>query len=316
MRAVKHGVTRHHVLGLEAVLPSGEVLRTGGRIVKASTGYDLTQLVIGSEGTLALVTEATLKLTPRPAHSATVLAPFPTLEDVAAAVPRVAASGLGPAVLEYIDMLTLSAMQAQFGLELGIPKEVQDTALAYLVVVMESSHQDRLDEDVQAAAELLHSLGATDVYVLPPGAAAQLIEAREKAFWVAKANGADDIVDIAVPRRSIAEFMVRVREIADANAAWIAGCGHAGDGNVHLAIFQKDPDVRSRVMLDLFRTAMDLGGVISGEHGIGTEKRKYFEALEDPAKVALMRRIKLAFDPNGILNPGTIFGVETSEVGA
>ena len=155
--------------------------------MKASTGYDLTQLIIGSEGTLALVTEATLKLTPRPACSATVLAPFRTLEDVATAVPRVAASGLGPAVLEYIDMLTLSAMQAQFGLELGIPQDVQATALAYLVVVMESTHDDRLDEDVRGL-ELLHSLGATDVYVLPPGAATQLIEAREKAFWVAKAN--------------------------------------------------------------------------------------------------------------------------------
>jgi glycolate oxidase len=175
MRAVKHGVTRHHVLGLQAALATGEVIRTGGRIVKASTGYDLTQLIIGSEGTLALVTEAILKLTPRPKCSATVLAPFPTLDDVASAVPKVAASGLGPAVLEYIDMLTLSAMQAQFGLELGIPKEVQETALAYLVVVMESTHDGRLDEDVHAVAELLHALGATDVYVLPPGAATQLI---------------------------------------------------------------------------------------------------------------------------------------------
>jgi glycolate oxidase len=310
MRAVKYGVTRQHVLGLEAVLATGEVMRTGGRIVKASTGYDLTQLIIGSEGTLALVTEVTLRLSPRPAHSATVLAPFNTLDDVAAAVPRVAASGLGPAVLEYIDMLTLSAMQAQFGLELGIPQDIQSTALAYLVVAMESTHTERLDEDVHAVSELLHGLGAIDVYVLPAGAAKELIEAREKAFWVAKANNADDIVDIAVPRRAIPEFMAKVSEIAAANGAWIAGCGHAGDGNVHLAVFQQDAEVRSTVMMELFRTSMDLGGVISGEHGIGTEKKKYFIALEDPTKVALMRRIKSAFDPAGILNPGTVFDLE------
>jgi glycolate oxidase len=239
-----------------------------------------------------------------------VLAPFPTLDDVATAVPKVAASGLGPAILEYIDMLTLSAMQAQFGLELGIPQEIQSTAMAYLVVAMESTHTERLDEDVQAVSELLHGLGAMDVYVLPPGAATSLIEAREKAFWVAKANNADDIVDIAVPRRAIPEFMAKVSDIAAANGAWIAGCGHAGDGNVHLAVFQQDPDVRSTVMMDLFRTSMDLGGVISGEHGIGTEKKKYFMALEDPTKVALMRRIKAAFDPAGILNPGTVFDLE------
>ena len=180
MQAVKHGVTRQHVLGLELALATGEVIRTGGRIVKASSGYDLTQLVIGSEGTLALVTEATLKLVPRPAFSATVLAPFPTLDEVASAVPKVITSGLAPSILEYIDMLTMAAIQREYGLELGIPEDVQATALAYLVVRMESDHDDRLDADVQAVAELLVELGAADVYVLPSNAAAQLIDgARE-----------------------------------------------------------------------------------------------------------------------------------------
>ena len=285
MQAVKHGVTRHHVLGLELALATGEVIRTGGRIVKASSGYDLTQLVIGSEGTLALVTEATLKLVPRPAFSATVLAPFPTLDEVAAAVPKVITSGLAPSILEYIDMLTMAAIRRQYGLELGIPEDVQETALAYLVVRMESDHDDRLDADVHAVAELLVELGAADVYVLPPNAAAQLIEAREKAFWLAKSNGADDIVDIAVPRRAIPEFMAKARSIGEANGAWIAGCGHAGDGNVHLAVFQKDAGVRKQLMLELFAAGIDLGGVISGEHGIGTTKKPYFLALEDPTKV-------------------------------
>ncbi|MEZ5143367.1 MAG: FAD-linked oxidase C-terminal domain-containing protein [Acidimicrobiales bacterium] len=305
MRAVKYGVTRHHVLGLEAVLATGEVIRTGGKVVKISSSYDLTQLIVGSEGTLALVTEAILKLQPRPPHGATVLSPFATLEEVTAAVPRIVASGVGPLILEYIDMLTMAAAQSYVGLELGIPQEIKDTALAYLVVGMESMHAERLDEDVAAVSEHLFELGAIDVYVLPPSSASQLIDAREKAFWMAKANDADDIVDVVVPRATIPDFMAKVSALAAEHGAWIAGCGHAGDGNVHLAVFQKDPDIRKVLMEGLFRAGIELGGAISGEHGLGVAKKDYFLALEDPVKVDLMRRIKAAFDPNGILNPAT-----------
>ena len=307
MRAVKYGVTRHHVLGLEAVLASGEVIRTGGKFVKATSGYDLTQIIVGSEGTLALVTEATVKLYPRPAHTATVLAPFATLEQVTTAVPRIVDSGVGPLILEYLDLLTMDAATANVGLDLGIPATIRDAALAYLVVVLENDDVDRLAVDTERLAGLLDGLGALDVYVLPSAAGTQLIDAREKAFWVAKAAGANDIVDVVVPRASIPDYMQGVAALASTTGSWIAGCGHAGDGNVHLSVFQADPEVRSTVLHGLFELGLSLGGAISGEHGIGTEKRRYFVELEDPTKIALMRRIKAAFDPNGILNPGTIF---------
>lgn len=308
MRAVKYGVTRHQVLGLELVLADGQIIRTGGKFVKATTGYDLTQLVIGSEGTLALVTEATLRLYPRPEHQATVLAPFTTLEQVTAAVPRLIDSGVGPLILEYIDLLTMSATASFTGLELGIPQEIKDSALAYLVVMLEDSDPTRLDDDIDSVAQQLHELGAIDAYVLPPAAAGQLIDAREKAFWMAKANGADDVVDIVVPRAQIPAFMEKVAALAGEYEAWVAGCGHAGDGNVHLGIFCGDPDRRSRLLHALFAAGVALGGAISGEHGIGEAKQAYFLELEDPAKLALMRRIKAAFDPDGILNPGTLLG--------
>lgn len=304
MRAVRYGVTRHRVLGIEAVLAGGEVIRSGGKYVKSSSGYDLTQLVIGSEGTLALVTEATLKLEPRLPHQATLLAPFGTLEEVTGAVPGIMASGVGPLILEYIDLLAMGGITTSAGIDLGVPAAIREAALAYLVVVLESTGEARLEEDTAAVAELLGRLGALEVYVLPPGAGADLIAAREKAFFVSKAAGADDLVDAVVPRASIPAYLRSVSELAQAGGALVSGCGHVGDGNVHLSVFQPDPEARRALLHGIFEAAVAAGGAVSGEHGIGIDKQGYFLDLEDPVKIALMRRIKAAFDPHGILGRG------------
>jgi glycolate oxidase len=308
MRAVKYGVTRRHVLGLEAVLASGEVIRTGGKYVKVSSGYDLTQLIIGSEGTLALVTEATLRLYPRLPCQAMLLAPFGSLAEVTAAVPQIVASGVQPLILEYVDMLTMAAITQSEDMDLGIPAAVRETALAYLIVVQEGRDPGRLDADVAELATLLSGAGAGDVYVLPATAAQRLIQAREKAFWTAKQAGADDIVDAVVPRAAMATFLGEVAQIATRRGRLVLGTGHAGDGNVHLALFEPDAAARGQLMREILAAARASGGAVSGEHGIGTAKVSYFLDLADPLAVSLMRRIKNAFDPEGLLNPGVILG--------
>jgi glycolate oxidase len=307
MRAVKYGVTRNQVLGLEAVLPSGEVIRTGGKFVKVSSGYDLTQLLIGSEGTLAVVTQVTVKLSPRMPVWSTVLAPFKSLEEVARAVPALVMSGVGPLLVEYIDRMTMMGITGFTGLELGIPEAVKDEAEAYLLVVVEGREAEAVQRDVEALGEICGEQGAIDVFVLPSSAGTALVDAREKTFWVGKRMGLTDIIDVVVPRASIPDYMTRVREIAEKHGTMITGCGHAGDGNIHLGIFQTEGDKLHAVMHELLKAGLGLGGAVSAEHGIGSAKKHHFAQLEDPTKLALMKGIKKVFDPNGILNPGVLF---------
>lgn len=303
MRAVRHGVTRQHVLGLEAVLIDGTVLRTGAPVVKSSSGYDLTQLLVGSEGTLALVTEVTLRLSPRMENSATVLVPFATLEEVTNVVPSIISSGLQPSILEYLDILTMGSVTSRSGLELGVDADVASRTLAYLVIVLETRTREQLDRDVEDLGTHVLAAGALDVYVLPDGSGQRLIEAREQAFWVAKEAGAHEIIDVVVPRSAVPTYLADIMKLAAEYETFVAGCGHVGDGNIHLSVYQADHERRDAFLHELFARGVAIGGAISGEHGIGRDKQRPFLALTDETALELQRSIKSVFDPRGLLNP-------------
>ena len=307
MRAVRHGVTRHHVLGLEVVLANASVLRTGGRVMKSSSGYDLTQLLVGSEGTLALVTEVTVKLSPAFAGRRDAARPVRRRRRrhrCRAPPPRGGAHAVDPRVPRRGDHGRASRVPPR--LEFGVSDEVTAKAAAWLIVLLEVRTESALEVDTESAAALLDDLGALDVFVLPSHSARALIEARERAFYVAKSAGADEIVDVVVPRARVADYLATVATLADAHGAFVAGCGHVGDGNVHLSVYQPDEPRRLELLDALFAAGVAAGGQVSGEHGIGLDKLRPFLALTDPALLELQRRIKHVFDPEGLFNPGRL----------
>lgn len=304
MRAVRYGVTRQHVLGLEVVTADARVVRTGGRVVKTSSGYDLTQLIVGSEGTLALVTEATLRLTPRYPHSRALLVAFGDSEPVGTVVSEILASGVEPTILEFLDGLTLASITQASGVSLGLSAEVEAAAAAFLLIVLECRTADQLDADAEFAVDLVEAAGALETYGLDARQGAELVAARERVFWVAKAAGANDIIDVVVPRADVPHFLKRAVELATSHGVFIAGCGHVGDGNVHLSVYQPDDEARERFLVELYSDGLARGGAISGEHGIGLDKMDAYVALTDPVLLELQRSIKSVFDPRNILNPG------------
>jgi glycolate oxidase len=187
-------------------------------------------------------------------------------------------------------------------LTLGLPDDLLDAD--HLLVELAGRRAERVDEDAEELAGLLGAAGAADVFDLPAGSARRLVEAREKAFWAVKAAGADEIVDLVVPRSAMAAFLARARAAGDAHGARVLGCGHAGDGNVHLAVFQPDPDALAATLHDVFAAGIALGGAISGEHGVGRAKAGHLAELGDPAALDVVRRVRAALDPDGVLNPG------------
>lgn len=309
MKAVKYGVTRHFVLGVTAVLPSAEIVETGGKLVKCTSGYDLTQLLIGSEGTLAIITRAILKLTTPPGKTEVLFIPFHKIQDAIDTVPDILKHGILPAGIEFMERDIIKLVEENTGKEIPFPEYP-----AFLMVILEAESEETFHKAARAVHEVATKHGAVDVF-LPPSERAkrELLEAREKFYYALKRAGPMDIADAVVPRSRIPEFVNRVKEISTKHRVPIIAFGHAGDGNVHLHPMGRGMDREKwerklpGIFKDIYQAASALGGMVSGEHGIGFDKKAYFGTTMDRNLVEAMMKIKKALDPNLILNPGKIF---------
>ncbi len=307
-RAFKYGTTKRYVLGLEAVLPTGEVIRTGGKSVKNVVGYDLTQLLVGSEGTLAIITRITLRLVPKPPTSSTLRAMFPSLDYAIAAVDEMIAARVVPAALELVDAECLDVIRCGPGAAL-----VPDGAQALLIIEVDGMPQ-AVEEEAERVLRACQTSGATDVR--------QAIDAIErKELWRVRRDLSFALREVAplkinhdvvVPRNRIPDLFAVIHALRDEYGLRMPSFGHVGDGNIHVNILVDPADA---AMMNAARTAerrlfeevVKLEGSISGEHGIGFSKAVYLGLELTPETIALMRRLKQAFDPNNILNPGKIF---------
>jgi len=307
LRGLKYGTTKNYILGLEAVLGTGEVIRTGGRLVKDVAGYDITRLLIGSEGTLAIFTEITTVLSPRPKASKYGVAYFNNLAEASVAVDSIVASGILPATLEFLDNTCIKAVEdfAHLGL---------DNDAGALLLFGDDGSADSVEKSVTAMADISNSArGVRAVTLAPDVAAAEaLLYARRCSLPALARLGSMSILeDISVPRPQLSRAAEAIEEIGEKYSLLIGTFGHAGDGNLHptIVINKDDADEVARAersLSDIFNLALDLGGTITGEHGVGSAKLPYLRQKLGDVSLALHRNIKSVFDPDGILNPGRV----------
>ena len=303
---LKYGVTQDYVQALEVVLADGEVLRCGGKNIKDVTGYNLVDLFIGSEGTLGIITELTVKLIPKPAATRTAKAVFPRMDDASAAVNRILLSGVLPSKLEIMDGTTIECVEDY--LHCGLPTDAEA-----ILIIETDGDAVNAQREIETAAQVCKDSGASEVQV-----ARDAKEADE--LWLARRSVSGSLgrarpnklgEDISVPRSAIPEMVRRIKEIAFRHELRIVVFGHAGDGNLHPNILfdRRDPDELRRVeeaVADIFAAAVELGGTLSGEHGVGTLKLPYLEMAVGPVAMRVMCGIKGALDPLNILNPGKV----------
>jgi glycolate oxidase subunit GlcD len=315
-RAVKYGTIRNYVRGLELVTPAGDILTLGGKLEKSSTGYNLMHLVVGSEGTLGVVTKVTLHLKAKPGIMRSLVVPFDALDPALETVPLIMKKGIVPLAVEFLEIepitLTEEHIHKKWPTKLG---------RTHLLVILDGASEEEIDRLSQAVAEVCCEKGAIDVFIADtPSKQDEVLAIRSKIYDAIK-SGTVEILDIAVPRAEVAGHVHFVREVAAKYGMWLPTFGHAADGNVHTHIMKAryeagrmvpvpESEWRSKtdlVRTELFRDCKARGGVISGEHGIGLVKKPYLSLVLDERQIEIMRGIRRAFDPKGIMNPGKIF---------